>query len=164
MAKHQTVGRRAREETRKRQLTLADDEEIDCGDGFENGPAPGGGDRATAHDGDIQNASRQLGNALEFILEQADTADPNRIGAIFQQLRDQFIVGPPVQRCFKDLDLYVWMVALCAAGDVHEPDGRDVDLWRDPTTHPASLIVSLDQQDSTALRQSLEHVVWWLSR
>jgi hypothetical protein len=51
------------------------------------------------------------------------------------------------------------MVPLRTAGYVHEPDGRDMDLGCDPTTDPASLIVGLDQQDATALRQSFEHVV-----
>ena len=114
------------------------------------------------HDRDVQNVPRQLGNALKFILKEANAAYANQIGTIVDQLRYQLFVGPRVQRCFKDFNMYAGIVPPGAASHIHEPDGRDVNLRRNQATDPAPLIVRLDQQNPTAFRQLRQQVAGWL--
>jgi hypothetical protein len=60
--------------------------------------------------------------------------------------------------------VYVWIVQSGAAGNVHEPDRRDVNLRRNQATDPAPLIVGFDQQNPAALRQPRQDVALWFLR
>jgi len=94
-----------------------------------------------------------LGHAPELLLEQADTADPDGVGAELQQLRKEIFVGSRVQGGLQDFDPDIRVVRSCEAGYVQQPDRRDVHLRDNAATNPAPLIVCLDQQNSTAARQ-----------
>ena len=154
----------AREEPRKRQLTLAHHKKINRGNRLENSSAPSCGDRTARHDRNVQNAPGQLGNALEFVLKQADAADTDDVGAIVEQLRHEFFVRTGVERSFKDFNVYIGIVPPRTTGHVHESNGRDVNLGRNQPADPAPLIVGLDQQNPAALRQLRQKVAWRLLR
>ncbi len=114
--------------------------------------------------GTFEDVPDHTGNTLELILEQADAAYTNEVGAILQELRHQSFVRSPVQRRFKDFNAYVRIVQPRAAGDVHEPDRRDVNLGRDEAADPAPLIVGLDQQNAAAFRHLRQEVALWFLR